>query len=122
MDDCSSLSGSRLIVYFLSQPFRLAYGSEHGLVIVDYVQRICLLNVASPDLYGAQDPYARAPRSPKSRLESSTFRDEQTRSPSIDQVTLCDDSLHPTVYLLTTSPVPLIGINSDFEFEPGENP
>lgn len=64
----------------------LAYGSEHGLVIVDYVQKICLLNVASPDLYGAQDPYSRAPRSPKSRLESATYRDEQTRSPSIDQV------------------------------------
>lgn len=79
-----------LITGLYSSPFRLAYGSEHGLVIVDYVQRICLLNVASPDLYGAQDPYARAPRSPKSRVESSLYRDEQTRSPSIDQVTICD--------------------------------
>lgn len=62
----------------------MAYGTEHGLVIVDIVQKTCLLNVASPDLYGAQDPYSRTPRSPK-RAEAVT-RDEQTRSPSIDQV------------------------------------
>lgn len=63
---------------------RMAYGNEHGLVIVDIVQKICLLNVASPDLYGAQDPYSRTPRSPK-RIDA---RDEQTRSPSIDQVSV----------------------------------
>lgn len=63
----------------------MAYGNEYGLVIVDYVQKICLLNVASPDLYGAQDPYSRAPRSPK-RVDPAGYRDEQTRSPSIDQV------------------------------------
>lgn len=61
----------------------MAYGTEYGLVVVDIVQKICLLNIASPDLYGAQDPYARTPRSPK-RTESG--RDEQARSPSIDQV------------------------------------
>ncbi|XP_055681171.1 syntaxin-binding protein 5 isoform X13 [Lutzomyia longipalpis] len=63
----------------------MAYGNEYGLVIVDYVQKICLLNVASPDLYGAQDPYSRAPRSPK-RVDPAGFRDEPTRSPSIDQM------------------------------------
>lgn len=62
----------------------MAYGNEHGLVVVDIVQKICLLNVASPDLYGAQDPYSRTPRSPK-RIDG---RDEQTRSPSIDQVSI----------------------------------
>lgn len=62
----------------------MAYGTEHGLVIVDIVQKVCLLNVASPDLYGAQDPYSRTPRSPK-RCDTIT-REEQTRSPSIDQV------------------------------------
>lgn len=67
----------------------MAYGNEHGLVIVDIVQKICLLNVASPDLYGAQDPYSRTPRSPK-RIDA---RDEQTRSPSIDQVS------HPHISL-----------------------
>lgn len=63
----------------------MAYGTEYGLVIVDIVQKICLLNIASPDLYGAQDPYARTPRSPK-RTDTTTSRDEQARSPSIDQV------------------------------------
>lgn len=66
----------------------MAYGNESGLVIVDIVQKVCLFNVASPDLYGAQDPYSRTPRSPK-RTEPYS-RDEQQRSPSIDQVSdLC---------------------------------
>ena len=64
----------------------MAYGTEHGLVIVDIFQKICLLNVASPDLYGAQDPYSRAPRSPK--RADTIIRDEQARSPSIDQVSI----------------------------------
>lgn len=63
----------------------MAYGTEYGLVVVDIVQKICLLNIASPDLYGSQDPYARTPRSPK-RTETGASRDEQARSPSIDQV------------------------------------
>jgi len=62
----------------------MAYGNESGLVIVDIVQKVYLINVASPDLYGAQDPYSRTPRSPK-RSEPPYSRDEQ-RSPSIDQV------------------------------------
>lgn len=66
-------------------PFSMAYGTEYGLVVVDIVQKICLLNIASPDLYGSQDPYARTPRSPK-RTETGASRDEQARSPSIDQV------------------------------------
>lgn len=62
----------------------MAYGNESGLAIVDIVQKVCLFNVASPDLYGAQDPYSRVPRSPK-RSEPPYSREEQ-RSPSIDQV------------------------------------
>lgn len=63
--------------------FSMAYGTEYGLVIVDIVQKICLLNVASADLYGAQDPYSRSPRSPKQRSDTMT---DHGRSPSIDQV------------------------------------
>ncbi|CAG0915956.1 unnamed protein product [Notodromas monacha] len=44
---------------------RLAYGNESGLVIVDMLQRTCLLNMGTPDLYGTADPYQRAARSPK---------------------------------------------------------
>ncbi|XP_071449557.1 syntaxin-binding protein 5 isoform X3 [Hetaerina americana] len=43
----------------------MAYGNEVGLAIVDMVQRVCLLSVGTPDLYGAADPYQRVPRSPK---------------------------------------------------------
>lgn len=30
----------------------MAYGTEHGLAIVDIVQKTCLLNMATHDLYG----------------------------------------------------------------------
>ncbi|XP_035715729.1 syntaxin-binding protein 5 isoform X4 [Folsomia candida] len=43
----------------------LAYGNDAGLVIVDTVQKTCLMSVATPDLYGTSDPYQRAPKSPK---------------------------------------------------------
>jgi len=60
----------------------MAYGTEYGLVIIDIIQKICLLSVACPDLYGAHDPYSRTPKSPK-RIEN---KEEQSRSPSSDQV------------------------------------
>lgn len=60
----------------------MAYGTEYGLVIIDIIQKIRLLSVACPDLYGAHDPYSRTPKSPK-RIES---KEEQSRSPSSDQV------------------------------------
>ncbi|XP_055371131.1 syntaxin-binding protein 5 isoform X5 [Condylostylus longicornis] len=61
----------------------MAYGNEYGIAVVDIIQKVCLLNVASPDLYGAQDPYSRVPKSPK---RSDNNKDEQARSPSIDQM------------------------------------
>lgn len=73
----------------------MAYGNETGLVIVDIVQKVCLLNIGTPDLYGAQDPYSRAPRSPKRGplpdgtmliTEPQQQSSAQARSPSIDQV------------------------------------
>lgn len=69
----------------------MAYGNEAGIVIVDIEQKVCLLNIGSPDLYGAQDPYSRVPRSPKKNncdsLPVNIDREErQPRSPSIDQV------------------------------------
>ncbi|XP_055709030.1 syntaxin-binding protein 5 isoform X7 [Phlebotomus papatasi] len=85
----------------------MAYGNEYGLVIVDYVQKICLLNVASPDLYGAQDPYSRAPRSPK-RVDPAGYRDEQTRSPSIDQLPDLSSSPQKTPSMMPSS-LPLEG-------------
>ncbi|XP_054731427.1 syntaxin-binding protein 5 isoform X1 [Anastrepha obliqua] len=60
----------------------MAYGTEYGLVVIDIVQKTCLLSVACPDLYGANDPYSRNPKSPK-RIEN---KEEQSRSPSSDQL------------------------------------
>ncbi|XP_069961372.1 syntaxin-binding protein 5 isoform X5 [Cherax quadricarinatus] len=62
----------------------LSYGNENGLVIVDYIAKSCLLNMGTPDLYGAADPYQRVPRSPK-RNESSK-EEERCKSPSSDQL------------------------------------
>lgn len=72
----------------------MAYGNEAGIVIVDIEQRVCLLNIGSPDLYGAQDPYSRAPRSPKRSqgcggdILNPDKEDRQPRSPSVDQVSV----------------------------------
>ncbi|XP_044259756.1 syntaxin-binding protein 5 isoform X4 [Tribolium madens] len=69
----------------------MAYGNEAGIVIIDIEQKVCLLNVGSPDLYGAQDPYSRVPRSPKrggiaSDILPVNMDERQPRSPSIDQI------------------------------------
>ncbi|KAI4457675.1 lethal 2 giant larvae protein [Holotrichia oblita] len=83
---------SRISALTLNSSYGLmAYGNEAGIVIVDIEQKVCLLNVGSPDLYGAQDPYSRAPRSPKKNHacgESLPVEkdDRQLRSPSIDQM------------------------------------
>jgi syntaxin-binding protein 5 len=79
----------------------MAYGNESGLAIVDIVQKVCLFNVASPDLYGAQDPYSRVPRSPKRSEPPYSTRDEQ-RSPSIDQVSVSCVELFLMRHLATT--------------------
>ncbi|XP_050079519.1 syntaxin-binding protein 5 isoform X1 [Anopheles maculipalpis] len=62
----------------------MAYGNEYGLTIVDIVKKTCVLNLCTQEIYGAQDPYSRTPRSPK-RLENSQSKDDSLRSPSIDQ-------------------------------------
>ena len=43
----------------------MAYGNGSGLVIVDVVQFVCLLNMGTADLYGGVDPFQRLPKSPK---------------------------------------------------------
>ncbi|XP_069133326.1 syntaxin-binding protein 5-like isoform X4 [Argopecten irradians] len=69
----------------------LAFGNESGLAIIDYLQKTCLLNLGTPDLYGSMDPYQRAPRSPRgkkfpqSNTEGSGTEDG-CRSPINDQI------------------------------------
>lgn len=43
----------------------MAYGNGSGLVIVDVVQFVCLLNMGTADLYGSLDPFQRMPKSPR---------------------------------------------------------
>ncbi|BES93882.1 LLGL2 [Nesidiocoris tenuis] len=62
----------------------LAYGTDTGAVIVDIVHKVCLLNIATPDLYGGADPYQRVPKSPK-RTQPPDSDPDRCRSPSIDQ-------------------------------------
>ncbi|XP_069687283.1 syntaxin-binding protein 5 isoform X2 [Periplaneta americana] len=69
----------------------MTYGTEYGIVIVDIVQKICILNMSSPDLYGSADPYQRVPRSPK-RDNNSRELDERCRSPSTDQLITSRDT------------------------------
>ena len=44
-------TGSMLYILYVCD-FRLAFGNECGLAIVDIVQKTCLLNMGTPDLYG----------------------------------------------------------------------
>lgn len=65
----------------------MAYGNECGIAIVDIVQKTCLMNLGTPDLYGSADPYQRIPRSPKKTTFSENNSSEQdSYSPTCDQV------------------------------------
>ncbi|CAG7649471.1 unnamed protein product [Allacma fusca] len=55
----------------------LGYGTETGVVIVDYIQKVALLSTATPDLYGTADPYTRAPKSPSSLKRDESPPDSQ---------------------------------------------
>ncbi|KFM75800.1 Syntaxin-binding protein 5, partial [Stegodyphus mimosarum] len=65
----------------------MAYGNEHGLAIVDIIQKTCLLNMATPDLYGSADPYQRPPKSPRrtSSCANSSSDQDQGHSPCDEQ-------------------------------------
>jgi len=53
----------------------IAYGNGSGLVIVDYIQHKCLLNMGTADLYGSNDPFQRMPRTPKVLADSTNVED-----------------------------------------------
>lgn len=62
--------------------FRLAYGTDKGLAVIDFVQQICILTMGTPDLYGGSDPFSRSPR-PNSLLEKNPSSDPECfNSPS----------------------------------------
>ncbi|KAK7471573.1 hypothetical protein BaRGS_00035801 [Batillaria attramentaria] len=77
----------------------LAFGNESGLAIVDFIQKTCLLNLGTPDLYGSMDPYQRAPRSPRSKktpTEGVNQGSEEGKSPTTDQASSSNDRVPPT--------------------------
>ena len=55
---------------FLFRP-RLVFGLENGLVVVDFLSKSILMNMATGDLYGTMDPFQRATSSPKRRGPSN---------------------------------------------------
>ncbi|XP_059479058.1 syntaxin-binding protein 5 isoform X8 [Neocloeon triangulifer] len=76
---------SQITALGINSSYRLvAYGTECSIVVVDTEQRVCVLNMMTPDLYGSADPYQRVPRSPK-RL-NETNNEDRCRSPTSDQV------------------------------------
>ena len=45
--------------------FRISEKHVMNLLIVDVVQKVCLLNMGTADLYGSLDPFQRMPKSPR---------------------------------------------------------
>ena len=84
--------------------FRLAYGNESGVVIVDIVQKISLIVLNTSDLGGGSDPYQRVLRSPKRQDDLRRENEDKQRSPSTDQVK-CTSSFIETIHILSF-PVP----------------
>ncbi|CAB3362640.1 Hypothetical predicted protein [Cloeon dipterum] len=78
---------SQITALCINSSYRLvAYGTECSIVVVDTEQRVCVLNMMTPDLYGSADPYQRVPRSPKRLNETSN--EDRCRSPTSDQASL----------------------------------
>ncbi|OQV18337.1 Syntaxin-binding protein 5 [Hypsibius exemplaris] len=78
-EDCTSKSAPSLITSLaLSPKYGLvAIGTELGLIVVDFIQKHCVINIATPDLYGSDDPYNRGARSPKSEKPPSNAANTQ---------------------------------------------
>ncbi|XP_053488598.1 syntaxin-binding protein 5 isoform X2 [Ictalurus furcatus] len=49
----------------------VVFGNGNGLVVVDYLQKMLLLNVSTAELYGSSDPQQRQPRSPRKARQPS---------------------------------------------------
>ncbi|XP_071113154.1 syntaxin-binding protein 5-like isoform X4 [Haliotis cracherodii] len=96
----------------------MAFGNESGLAIIDFMQRTCLLNLGTPDLYGSMDPYQRAPRSPRGKkpqnAEGVGQNSEESKSPTTDQ------SSPPSMFV--TSPVPAPRSKKKDDSKGGANP
>ena len=85
----------------------MAYGNGSGLVIVDIVQNVCLINMGTADIYGSVDPFQRMPKSPRpgdgtspsdfiTRIDLSNYSGITPDKSSSDQAANEKDKLIPT--------------------------
>ncbi|CAF1670157.1 unnamed protein product, partial [Adineta ricciae] len=58
----------------------LIFGLENGLVVVDYLSKFILMNMATSDLYGTMDPFQRATSSPKRRGTSNESNNDDSNT------------------------------------------
>ncbi|ESO87245.1 hypothetical protein LOTGIDRAFT_154747 [Lottia gigantea] len=58
----------------------MSFGNESGIAIIDILQKSCLLNLGTPDLYGSMDPYQRAPRSPRNKAPNTIINSDDYRN------------------------------------------
>ncbi|MED6270814.1 hypothetical protein CHARACLAT_014074 [Characodon lateralis] len=49
----------------------VVFGNSNGLAVVDYIQKMVVLNLGTVELYGSNDPYQRQPRSPRKTRQPS---------------------------------------------------
>ncbi len=58
--------------------YRLIFGLENGLVVIDYLIKTILMNMVTSDLYGTMDPFQRATLSPKRRGPSNELNNDES--------------------------------------------
>ncbi len=69
---------------FFSFTYRLIFGLENGLVVIDYLSKFILMNMTTGDLYGTMDPFQRTTSSPKRRGPSNESNNEDSNIFSYD--------------------------------------
>jgi len=90
----------------------MAYSNGSGLVIVDFLQQTCLLNMGTADLYGSNDPFNRVPKSPKplspgSAAEDCIVRVDLSNYSQVSQSTdSCDTPKEDNATPTTKDPTP----------------
>ncbi|XP_045065032.1 syntaxin-binding protein 5-like isoform X2 [Coregonus clupeaformis] len=74
----------------------VVFGNSSGLVVVDYLQMILLLNMGTSELYSPSDPYQRQPRSPRKTRQPSG--DLSTVTSCISRLSIFSTSMKKTYY------------------------
>ncbi|GAU94701.1 hypothetical protein RvY_06426 [Ramazzottius varieornatus] len=85
----------------------LAIGSDTGLIVVDIIQKHCVMNLATPDLYGSEDPFQRGTRS------SPKHEKAPPHSPPVQTATADGVSAVPAAVAGTVSSSPRPSVNAE---------